>query len=88
MENTQFPNLMYYIILMYGAGIVIDLVSQDCIYQNLCLDAAAILRGQVWRLVTFLICPPSSGIFFKPDRHVFVLFAGNDAGTGMGNLPL
>ena len=59
------PNLMYYIILMYGAGIVIDLVMPGMYYQYLCLDAAAILRGQVWRLVTFLICPPSSGIFFN-----------------------
>lgn len=59
------PNLMYYIILMYGAGIVIDLVIPGLYYQYLCLDAAAILRGQVWRLVTFLICPPSSGIFFN-----------------------
>ena len=56
---------MYYIILMYGAGIVIDLVMPGLYYQYLCLDAAAILRGQVWRLVTFLICPPSSGIFFN-----------------------
>jgi len=59
------PNLMYYIILMYGAGIVIALVMPGLYYQYLCLDAAAILRGQVWRLVTFLICPPSSGIFFN-----------------------
>lgn len=59
------PNLMYYIILMYGAGIVIDLAAPGLYYQYLCLDAAAILRGQVWRLVTFLICPPSAGIFFN-----------------------
>ncbi len=59
------PNLMYYIILMYGAGIVIDLVMPGLYYQYLCLDAAAILKGQVWRLVTFLVCPPSAGIFFN-----------------------
>ncbi|MBS6377004.1 MAG: hypothetical protein KH441_09640 [Clostridium sp.] len=59
------PNLMYYIILMYGAGIVIDLAAPGLYYQYFCLDAAAILRGQVWRLVTFLICPPSAGIFFN-----------------------
>lgn len=59
------PNLMYYIILMYGAGIVIDLAAPGLYYQYLCLDAAAILKGQVWRLVTFLICPPSAGIFFN-----------------------
>lgn len=59
------PNLMYYIILMYGAGIVIDMAAPELYYQYFCLDAAAILRGQIWRLVTFLICPPSAGIFFN-----------------------
>ena len=32
--------------------------------QYLALDAAAILRGQVWRIVTFLVCPPQSGVLF------------------------
>lgn len=59
------PNLMYYIILMYGAGIIISLMAPWLYAEYLCLDVGAILRGQIWRLVTFLICPPSSGILFN-----------------------
>lgn len=58
-------NLMYYIILLYGAGIVMSLMNPYFYQMYLSLNAEAILHGQVWRLVTFLICPPSSGIFFN-----------------------
>lgn len=58
-------NLMYYIILLYGAGIVMSLMNPYFYPMYLSLNAEAILHGQVWRLVTFLICPPSSGIFFN-----------------------
>ena len=59
------PNLMYYIILLYGAGIIISLFNPNIYYQYLALNAQAILHGQVWRLFTFLICPPSSGMLFN-----------------------
>ncbi len=29
------------------------------------LDASAILRGQIWRIITFMIWPPSTGMFFN-----------------------
>lgn len=55
------PNLMYYIILMYGAGLVIYLINPMIYFQYLSLNMEAILHGQIWRLVTFLICPPATG---------------------------
>ena len=55
------PNLMYYIIMMYAAGFVMSLFNPYFYVQYLALDAAAILRGQVWRIVTFLVCPPTVG---------------------------
>lgn len=58
-------NLMYYIIMMYLAGILISFINPQFYALYLSLDAQAILQGQVWRLVSFLICPPSSGIFFN-----------------------
>lgn len=58
-------NLMYYIIILYGMGIVLNLMNPYFYQTYLALDARAIMHGQVWRLVTFLICPPSSGIFFN-----------------------
>lgn len=58
-------NLIYYIMLLYGIGIVIGLTNPAIYPMYLALDAHAILSGQVWRLVTFLICQPSSGILFN-----------------------
>ena len=49
------PNLMLYIIIMYGAGYVLYLVNPAFYAQYLCLNAQAILHGQVWRIITFII---------------------------------
>lgn len=58
------PNLMYYIIILYALGFVLNLVNPNFYYQFLSLDAAAILHGQVWRIVTFIIQPPSDSLIF------------------------
>ena len=48
------PNLMLYIIIMYGAGYVLYLINPAFYAQYLCLNAQAILHGQVWRIITFI----------------------------------
>ena len=53
------PNLMNYIIILYGAGFVLNLLNPQFYSQYLSLNAEAILHGQVWRIVTFIIQPPS-----------------------------
>lgn len=58
------PNLMYYIIILYGVGFVLNLVSPEFYYNYLSLNAEAVLSGQVWRLVTFIIEAPSDSIIF------------------------
>lgn len=55
------PNLMYYIVILYGIGLVMQLIQPLIYWEYLCLDARAIMRGQIWRVVTFLIYPPSLG---------------------------
>jgi hypothetical protein len=57
-------NLMYYVIILYGIGTVLDLVAPGIYYNYLSLNAEMILKGQVWRIVTFLIQGPSSSILF------------------------
>lgn len=61
------PNLMYYIVILYAVGLAVYVVNPMMywsIYGNyLCLDGRAILHGQIWRLATFLIFPPSFGSF-------------------------
>lgn len=59
------PHLMRYIAALYGIGILLSITNPMIYYACLALDPAKILHGQIWRLVTFLVCPPSSGIFFN-----------------------
>lgn len=53
------PHLMYYIILLYALGFVILLVKPEFYTDMLSLNAEAILRGQVWRIFTYIIYPPT-----------------------------
>ena len=64
------PNLMYYIIILYALGFALNLFAGDFYYQYLSLDAHAILHGQVWRILTFLIQPPATNLLFV----VFTLY--------------
>ena len=73
------PNLMWYVIILYGVGFVINLVMPGFYSSYLCLDAQAILHGQIWRIATFLIQPPSGSIIFI----VFVLYLYYMIGTSL-----
>ncbi len=57
-------NLMYYIIILYAVGYVVLLFAPDLYYNYLSLDASAIVHGQIWRIATFLIYPPSSSLIW------------------------
>ena len=52
--------LMRYFVILYGAGFALAVLQPATYYQFLSLNPAAILKGQVWRLFTFLIFPPST----------------------------
>jgi len=52
-------NLMIVLCVMYAAGWVIQLVEGMIYYNYMTLTAADVLHGQVWRLVTWLMYPPS-----------------------------
>lgn len=56
-------NLTLILIMCYVAGYVLTLFSPGAM-EYLRLDTYAILKGQVWRLVTWLIAPPGSFDFF------------------------
>lgn len=58
-------NLMYYIIILYGIGFFISYVNYNFYDSYLSLDASAILKGQVWRIATFLMIPPSTNILWN-----------------------
>lgn len=69
------PNLMNYIVALYVAGFVLNMINPTFYAEFLCLDASAILRGQVWRVITFIIQPPSNSIiwvFFALMLYYFI----------------
>ena len=53
-------NLMFYVSALYGAGFFINLLNPAVYYNFLSLNAEAILHGQIWRIVTFIMQPPSN----------------------------
>ncbi len=55
-------NLMYYIIMLYALGFVILLVKPEIYTNFLSLNAAAIMSGQVWRIFTYIIYPPTGSL--------------------------
>lgn len=57
-------NLMHYIIILYALGYVIHTFAPEFYYMYLSLDPTAILRGHIWRVITFIIYPSSSGLFW------------------------
>ena len=58
------PNLSLYLILCYAAGYLVQIINSDFIHY-LSLNPFAIMQGQVWRIFTWILIPPSSSnIFF------------------------
>ena len=57
------PNLMLYIVACNVGVYLLDLFSRGgtSLSDLLCFTTSAVARGQVWRLVTFVLIPESSG---------------------------
>lgn len=54
-------NLTIFILICYGIGFVINLTMPQLLYY-FTLEPGLILKGQVWRLISWLIVPPSGSI--------------------------
>ncbi len=70
------PNLTFILIGCYVAGYLFSWMAPS-IMRYLTLDPYAILHGQVWRLVTWVISPPSSFDFFTIIMLMFYLSLGS-----------
>lgn len=64
------PNLMRYIIVLYVLGLILHWTAPEVYYYYFALDASAILRGQIWRVFTFLLVSPST----DPIFFIFTLY--------------
>ncbi len=72
-------NLINIIIAAMAAVYVADLFAPTLGFYlsgYLAFDRAAILRGQIWRLVTFVITPPNTSMLFIVMQLLFIHFTG------------
>ncbi len=56
------PNLVVYLLIGYAIGYVVEII-QPALLSYLTLEPAYILRGQIWRLITWVLIPPSGSIY-------------------------
>ena len=71
------PNLMKYVAILYALGAVIQIVN-PALLDLLDMDFGAVMQGQVWRLVTFVIDPPESSIMFNLlSIYVYYIMGSN-----------
>ena len=59
--NFGIPNLMRYLTIANVVFWILGM-SNTTLLGYLSFDAGLILRGQVWRLITFMAYPPTSGV--------------------------
>ncbi|MGI6070703.1 MAG: hypothetical protein ACOYBE_09775 [Blautia sp.] len=69
-------NLTMYIIICYVIGYVLNLIQPELLYY-LRLEPALILKGQIWRLVTWVLIPPGGLNLFT----IIMLFFYYSLGT-------
>ncbi len=63
-----FTNVMKYVVILQLGGFAIFYISPEFYSQYLSMNAQGIMEGQIWRIVTFLMEPPS----YNP---IFLMFA-------------
>ena len=89
--NFGIPNLIIYLLIANGIAFVISLMDTTYLFQSfLVFDTQAILRGQIWRLVTFLMIPYSPSILYEALAVYLYYFIGTSIeriwGTARFNL--
>lgn len=72
------PNLTMYMVICYVLGYLLNALNPSLL-SMLSLEPAMILRGQIWRLVTWVIYPPQNGnfLFFVIAIFFFYYPVGN-----------
>ncbi|MCI8514896.1 MAG: hypothetical protein HFI93_09780 [Lachnospiraceae bacterium] len=58
------PGLMKYVIVLQAAGFALLRINPLFFYEYLCLDPAAVMHGQIWRLFTFLLQPAHTDFLY------------------------
>lgn len=71
------PNLSLYLILGYVLGYLLEFIN-PAVVDFLTLNPYLILHGQIWRLVTWIIIPPSSFDLFTIIMLMFYYSVGTN----------
>lgn len=82
-------NLMKYIIIVYAVGFVIQIFYPAVYEVYFALDAQAILHGQIWRIFTFILQPPSTSILFLSLYCISITWLAqcwNEAGVHLSSM--
>lgn len=69
-------NLMLYVSVLYVIGFLIIKTNPAIYVMYLSLDVHAILQGEIWRLITFIMFPTGSNIFYLLISIYFYTFLG------------
>ena len=72
--------------VVYVADYVLGPVVGLYLSNYLAFDRSLVLRGQVWRLITFIITPPDENILFIVMQLMFVYFTGTMLQNRWGTL--
>lgn len=79
------PNLTTYIIGLYVIGYVLELVSiRYNMIPLLTLNPILIFQGQIWRLVSWVLIPPTGVSILTIITLIFYYFVGNNMERTMG----
>lgn len=77
-------NISLYLIICYAFGYLIEIINPNFLYY-LTLEPGYILKGQVWRLITWILVPPSgSNLFFTLIMLYFYYSIGHSLETVWG----
>ena len=85
-RDKGIPNLMLYITLGNALVMIMSMMNGGSVlYDALCFDKGEILKGQVWRLVTYVFTQ-SSGGFLELIFLYFFYMLGRHVENSMGTL--
>ena len=67
-------NLMVYLLVFYLGGFILIYVTPSFYFTHRCLNMERIFAGEIWRLVTFIIYPPTTSILWF-ILEMYILFS-------------
>lgn len=73
------PGLINYLVGLTGIVFVLDQISQGLVTEKISLQPDLILKGEIWRLVSYIFIPPSTSIIWI----IFALYFLYMIGTGL-----